>query len=91
MKPISILAFTACTLLAACSKTSVSEEQQTITPNDEIATKAKSSGQATDINFTVQNLFPEGVVYDKYNDRFYVSSTSNGDIGIVTKDGPCFD
>ena len=26
-------------------------------------------------------------MYDKYNDRFYVSSTSNGDIGIVTKDG----
>ena len=87
MKPISILAFAACTLVAACSKTSVSEEQQTITPNNEIATKAKSSGQATDINFTVQNLFPEGVVYDKYNNRFYVSSTSNGDIGIVTKDG----
>ena len=52
-----------------------------------MATKAKSSGQATDINFTVQNLFPEGVVYDKFNDRFYVSSTANGDIGIVTKDG----
>ena len=39
------------------------------------------------INFTETNLFPEGVVYDRYNDRFYVSSTTRGDIGIVTRDG----
>src|SRR5918993_1387276 len=87
MKPICTFAVASCILFASCSKTSTLEEPQITASNNEIAAKAKPSGQATDINFTVQNLFPEGVVYDKYNDRFYVSSTSNGDIGIVTKDG----
>ncbi|MBD0349612.1 MAG: hypothetical protein ICV65_00510 [Flavisolibacter sp.] len=39
------------------------------------------------INFTEPNLFPEGVVYDPFNKRFYVSSTTRGDIGIVTGQG----
>jgi sugar lactone lactonase YvrE len=49
--------------------------------------KAKASEFAQEITFTQQNLFPEGVVYDKFNNRFYVSSTTNGDIGIVGVDG----
>jgi sugar lactone lactonase YvrE len=39
------------------------------------------------VQFTAPNLFPEGVVYDPYNKRFYVSSTARGDIGIVTWQG----
>jgi hypothetical protein len=40
----------------------------------------------TPIKFTQTNLFPEGVVYDKFNNRFYVSSVTRGTIGIVKKD-----
>lgn len=41
----------------------------------------------TQINFTQSNLFPEGVVYDPFNQRFYVSSITRGDIGIVNAHG----
>ncbi len=39
------------------------------------------------IKFTQTNLFPEGVVYDPFNNYFLVSSIIRGDIGKVTKDG----
>ncbi len=39
------------------------------------------------IVFTQENLFPEGVVYDKFNNRFYVSSTTRGDIGLILANG----
>lgn len=38
-------------------------------------------------NFTEPNLFPEGLAYDPFHDWFYVSSASQGDIGIVTFNG----
>ena len=53
----------------------------------DIANKKKKEAGVQQINFTSQNLFPEGVVYDPFNDRFYVSSVTTGDIGIVTSDG----
>jgi sugar lactone lactonase YvrE len=86
MKPISKFAFAASLLLAACSKSPVTEEQST-TASNEVAAKPKAANQEQDINFNQQNLFPEGVVYDKFNGRFYVSSTTRGDIGIVTTGG----
>lgn len=55
--------------------------------NRESSTNLKTSKLAQDIIFTQENLLPEGVVYDRFNDRFYVSSTTRGDIGIVTADG----
>ena len=73
-------------LLVACSKTSVNEEALVIT-EDAAPAKAKPSQQTQDLVFTETNLFPEGVVYDKFNDRFYVSSTTRGDIGIVDRSG----
>lgn len=45
------------------------------------------SAEIGQINFTQPDLFPEGVVYDKFNNRFYVSSLTNGDIGIVDSAG----
>lgn len=39
------------------------------------------------INFTAPNIFPEGIAYDPGHYRFFVSSASMGDIGIVTPDG----
>ena len=83
MKPISTFAIAACILLAACTKTTTNEQinHQHSTIDETSAAGKKQAAQ--DINFTETNLFPEGVVYDKFNDRFYVSSTTRGDIGIV--------
>ena len=39
------------------------------------------------INFTQPDIFPEGIAYDPGHYRFFVSSGSVGDIGIVTPDG----
>ena len=84
MKPITTLGFAASLLLAACSKSPVQEEQLSPAKNQ---LSARATKTASDINFTQENLFPEGVVYDKFNNRFYVSSTTRGDIGIVNSDG----
>lgn len=39
------------------------------------------------INFTAPNLIPEGIAYDPFSNRFYVSSITRGTIGTVTFDG----
>lgn len=39
------------------------------------------------IKFTQSILYPEGVVYDPFNDYFLVSSITRGDVGKVTRDG----
>lgn len=86
MKQFSFLALAAC-LLVACTKTAV-ETPVTQAEELEIAAAAKKPASTTgDIVFMQANLFPEGVVYDRFNNRFYVSSTTRGDIGIVTSDG----
>jgi len=72
-------------LLASCSKTV--NEEEVLNFESDIANKKKKEAGVQQINFTSQNLFPEGVVYDPFNDRFYVSSVTTGDIGIVTSDG----
>ncbi|MES2773147.1 MAG: SMP-30/gluconolactonase/LRE family protein [Bacteroidota bacterium] len=87
MKQLSTIAAAITILLAACSKTPILEEQPISPGSSQVANAANQSFPAQDIVFTQQNLFPEGVVYDKFNNRFYVSSTTRGDIGIVTSDG----
>ncbi|WP_224999274.1 SMP-30/gluconolactonase/LRE family protein [Cesiribacter sp. SM1] len=39
------------------------------------------------ISFTQENLFPEGVEYDKQMNRFLVSSITQGSIGVVQQNG----
>lgn len=39
------------------------------------------------INFTAPGLFPEGIAYDPFQNWFYVSSITEGTIGIVLPDG----
>ncbi len=39
------------------------------------------------INFTRPLLYPEGIAFDRRNDRFLVSSVSTGTIGAVRYDG----
>lgn len=38
-------------------------------------------------DFSVTNLFPEGIAYDQQNSRFYVSSITQGTIGTVGSGG----
>ena len=86
MKKISLPALAICILLAACTKNGENENQLLQQSNNDAITNAKKA-EAQDIAFTQENLFPEGVVYDKFNARFYVSSTTRGDIGIVDRNG----
>ena len=85
MKPIYTLAFTAILLLGACTKTSLDEDQNSMVERS--FTSQGKPAPVQDVVFTQENLFSEGVVYDKFNNRFYVSSTARGDIGIVSADG----
>jgi len=72
-------------LLGSCSKNA--KEKLSVTEEQASKAKLKQESGIQQINFTQQNLFPEGVVYDPFNNRFYVSSITTGDIGIVTPDG----
>jgi sugar lactone lactonase YvrE len=78
------LPITGVLLMTACSKENINAEQQRSTSS---AALLKQNPTTQPINFTEENLFPEGVVYDPFNNRFYVSSVTRGDIGIVTPDG----
>lgn len=85
MKTISTLSIIFLLFLTACSKTSITEDENLFTNGN--SSLGARSVPLQDINFTQTNLFPEGVAYDKFNDRFYVSSTARGTIGIVKADG----
>jgi sugar lactone lactonase YvrE len=69
-------------LSSSCSK-EISPEENAYRSADLL----KRTTISSTINFTETNLFPEGVVYDPFNNRFYVSSVVRGDIGIVASDG----
>jgi sugar lactone lactonase YvrE len=86
MKHFFTLIAAAC-LILACSKNVETAEEPKATEFTNAAAAAKTGVAAQELTFNVANLFPEGVVYDKFNRRFYVSSTSQGTIGIVTTDG----
>lgn len=72
-------------LVASCSKTENIEDFTAL--NENISSLSAKTILPSAITFTEPNLFPEGVVYDKFNQRFYVSSVARGDVGIVTADG----
>src|SRR5688500_4183554 len=72
-------------LLGSCSKNA--KEELAVAEAQASRAKLKQQDGIQQINFTQQNLFPEGVVYDPFNNRFYVSSITTGDIGIVSPDG----
>ena len=78
-------------LLVSFVISSCKKEPQIEQANAEIQTMATSANKhpvtAPPIIFTQTNLFPEGVVYDPFNNWFYVSSVTRGDIGIVKRDG----
>lgn len=78
-------ATTLAVLFSACTKSINTEVQETLRAESP-ATSGIKAASTGDIEFTQTNLFPEGVVYDKFNKRFYVSSTTKGVIGIVSAD-----
>lgn len=86
MKRLSLLYLAIAVFMTACTKSTPTEEATIATPAEAARSKGKPS-PFNDIQFTQTDLFPEGVVYDKFNDRFYVSSTTRGDIGIVDRAG----
>ncbi len=82
MKASYLLGMLTILLLGSCTRSN-----DVINELKDIWSKKNGDQTVQQINFTEENLFPEGVVYDPSNNRFYVSSTVNGDIGIVTPDG----
>ncbi|WP_132051249.1 SMP-30/gluconolactonase/LRE family protein [Pseudocnuella soli] len=84
MKQMS-LALAATLLLASCSREA--QQSEITTAAETLSAAKKKATTAQRIDFTQTNLFPEGVVYDPFNNWFYVSSLTRGDIGIVKTDG----
>lgn len=46
-----------------------------------------AGAQTARITFKAPVLYPEGIVYDQKDDRFFVSSVTTGTIGTVTREG----
>jgi len=86
MKRVIIFAITLAMFFTACTKTG-SIEPQANKPLNDLAGKNVNQISMESIVFTNTNLFPEGVVFDKFNNKFYVSSTTRGTIGIVDGKG----
>lgn len=85
------MAIAALTVFAsACKKTTDqlnADPLQTTEANGINESTAKPKTPPAPINFTAPFLFPEGVVYNPFTDRFLVSSISMGTIGSVTTAG----
>lgn len=78
--------------LFACNKQALNDNDINQSENDTDITESASTfrqrcEQITTLNFREPNLFPEGVEYDRRNDRFLVSSVTRGDIGSVNAEG----
>ncbi|MGN6803759.1 MAG: hypothetical protein ACTHJN_17795, partial [Ginsengibacter sp.] len=53
----------------------------------DLSNDAKHAKSPSEINFTVHDLFPEGVAYDPVHKLFLVSSAATGSVGAVTFEG----
>ena len=74
-------------ILTGCTKEFIMEQ-----PRDSSGQKPETVAEARiaipdQIRFTKQGLYPESVAFDKLNNRFLVSSISEGTIGAVTYNG----
>ena len=71
-------------VVTACKK----ESQQTVRSEEETSAYSTVKNEIPDeIHFTQPGLYPEGVAFDKFNNRFLVSSFGKGTIGSVSFDG----
>jgi sugar lactone lactonase YvrE len=76
-------------MIVSCQKESLqsSSQKPDLLNNSQKYDFNKNNLGPLQINFAAPNVFPEGIAYDPGNYRFFVSSSSTGDIGIVTPDG----
>ncbi len=76
-------------LFAACTKSDDLRNSGALknSADNEINLLAGKKAEPAPIHFTAPFLFPEGMVYDPFSDRFLVSSIALGTIGTVTKAG----
>ncbi|MEI6949672.1 hypothetical protein V9K67_20970 [Paraflavisolibacter sp. H34] len=84
MKKKMLTAAALAVFFAACKKSDAPLRPDAYEP---VAAAAKPATPQDAIHFTAPFVFPEGVVYDPFNDRFLVSSIAQGTIGAVTREG----
>lgn len=71
-------------LITGCKKDMLIEENSISNASSRSAVQHENP---TEIIFNVPDLFPEGIVYDPVQNWFYVSSVTQGSVGIVKMDG----
>src|SRR5215475_14540064 len=76
----TLLVMTSCQKQADQAARTLTEEQTNVATGSRL----EISDQ---IRFTQFGLYPEGVAFDKFNDRFLVSSFGKGTIGTVSLSG----
>lgn len=74
---LSLLAGMFCLLFASCSRSDL----------DDILDQIEEGESPERIVIQEENLFPEGIEYDKVSNRFLVSSLTQGAIGEVSENG----
>lgn len=77
---VVLFTITSCQKETDSKTTAISEEATTISAQDRVIIPDQ-------ISFTQPGLYPEGVAFDKFNNRFLVSSFGRGTIGAVSFDG----
>ncbi len=85
-KPFSLAALALAAALTFSCSSDVAEVEKAGQAAQAAAKKAAKE-IPDQINFTRPGLYPEGIAFDRRNDRFLVSSVSTGTIGAVTYDG----
>ena len=71
-------------LITGCKKELIIEENPISNASNRAAVHHENPSS---ISFIAPSLFPEGVVYDPIQNWFYVSSVTQGSVGIVKMDG----
>ncbi|HEX8529267.1 MAG TPA: hypothetical protein VF646_04570 [Cytophagales bacterium] len=85
-KTFSLAAFSLAAALTFSCSSDVAEVEKAGRAAETAAKKA-ARDIPDQINFTRPFLYPEGIAFDRRNDRFLVSSVSTGTIGAVAYDG----
>jgi hypothetical protein len=72
-------------LIASSCKKEIYPEQSTVPIEQQTQLVTQAGVRIPDqIGFTVPGLYPEGIAFDKFNNRFLVSSFGKGTIGTVS-------
>ena len=74
-------------IISGCSKELTNEQADTFSEQQTTAAMQSRVSIPDQLRFTVPGLYPEGIAWDKFNNRFLVSSFGQGTIGAVSLDG----